>query len=166
MSRRNHGLHAAALGVTIAASVWLAVASSRGAEAQGPAAAGARGALGKGAVAAARVADAGTNGADAGGLSVEEASRRANRIARAKAQRQALREKIAPLLRGRPMDDALGIELDVHARRVARLARIAEVARAAGDARSETRAKELLAKETARHDAWLAAFAARAEGAK
>jgi hypothetical protein len=89
---------------------------------------------------------------------------KATRIARAKGQRQLLRKRVEELMRGRGMDPALKQELLRHAKRVARLERARAVAEDKKDAEQAARAEELLKRETARHDGWVAAFAAKEPG--
>lgn len=86
---------------------------------------------------------------------------KASRIARAKGQRQALRTKVEAIMKGREMDAGLKQELLLHAKRVARLERARAVASARKDTEQVTRATALLERESARHEGWVTAFAAR-----
>ena len=64
--------------------------------------------------------------------------------------------KAKAALKGKPMDNAFKQELKRHARRLARLERILEVAAEAEDDDTIERAEKLMDKENARHGKWLA----------
>ena len=82
--------------------------------------------------------------------------RRKSRGERAKSERDELRRKHGASLQNQPMQQ----ELRRHARTVARLERIKEIADADGKTELSARATAILAKENARHEKRLAALAA------
>jgi hypothetical protein len=133
---------------------------------------------GDGAAAAGHAAEAGgeVSATAAGGGKVDPAARMAevkkrhaergsNRAERAKASRDKMREKASKILHAKaagkdraaaePMVKALKQELKRHARRVARLDRVAVVAAEAGDAATLARADALMFKERERHERWM-----------
>ena len=94
----------------------------------------------------------------------EDIKAKAARIARAKNQRNALRDKVTGMLKGAPMDIALKQELTTHARRIARLERAKKLAADRKDQAGGERAAKLIEIENARHEKWLSGFDA-AKGA-
>jgi hypothetical protein len=62
------------------------------------------------------------------------------------------------MLHGRPVPPGLKVELEAHARRIARLERIRELAAAAKDSEAVAHADALLTKEHARHERALTGF--------
>jgi len=101
----------------------------------------------------------GAERADEGkGDEASRAARRAERQKRRMAQRAEMRKRITGALKGRPMAMAMKQELKRHARRVARLERIKELAEAAKDEDSLARVAKLMEKENARHEKWMAHY--------
>jgi hypothetical protein len=86
--------------------------------------------------------------------------RRDARAQRKKAGRDKMRKALKATLKGKPMSAAFKQELKRHARRLARLERILELAAEAEDDESLERAEKLLAKENARHGKWMQKHAA------
>ena len=76
-----------------------------------------------------------------------------------------LKAKVKEKLKNQPMAQAMKEELSRHAKRVARIMRVKEVAEGEKDADAVTRADKLLQKEQERHDKWMANYDAKA-GAK
>jgi hypothetical protein len=117
--------------------------------------------------------DGGSDASAAPGSAEKAAKHAAARKARkdsAKAAREQLRKQVASKLKGSPMSTAMREELKHHARRLARLERVKDVADEANDADSVARADKLIEKENARHDKWMAGYDVKAastkEGAK
>jgi hypothetical protein len=90
---------------------------------------------------------------------------KAERKDRAKKERDELRVKVQAKLKNQPMEQALKEELQRHARRLARIARVKAVATTEKDDDAGARADKLLKKEQERHDKWMANYTAKA-GAK
>ena len=88
---------------------------------------------------------------------------RAERKERAKKDRDELKKKVQEKLANRPMAQAMKEELARHARRVARILRVKEVAQTENDDDAVQRADKLLAKENARHDKWMASYDAKGD---
>lgn len=86
---------------------------------------------------------------------------KAERKDRAKKERDELRGKVQASLKNRPMEQAMKEELQRHARRLARIARVKEVATAEKDDDAGARADKLLKKEQERHDKWMANYATK-----
>lgn len=84
---------------------------------------------------------------------------------RGKKDRDELRKKVQDKLKNQPMAKAMKEELERHARRVARITRVKEVAVTEKDDDAQKRADELLKKENARHDKWMANYDAKADKA-
>jgi hypothetical protein len=78
------------------------------------------------------------------------------RLERRKSQEEAERTKIAAVLKGQPMTEAMRQELTRHARRLARLERIKAVASEAKDSVAVLRATKLIDMENTRHDKFAA----------
>jgi hypothetical protein len=89
--------------------------------------------------------------------------KKAQIIANAKADREALRVKVKSALKGQPMSEAMKQELKRHARRLARLERIKAVAQTEKDDAATARVDKLIEKENARHNKWMVSFDAKAD---
>jgi hypothetical protein len=90
---------------------------------------------------------------------IERIKQRAHERARNRKQRQvdirrSLRDRLAKRLAGRPITAAIRAELELYARRVARIRRIRFVAAEANDWEMVERADRTLAREHARHEKW------------
>ena len=86
---------------------------------------------------------------------------------KAKDERAVLKGKVQMALKGKPMNAAMTEELKRHARRLARLDRISDLARAMKDDDAVDRAKKLTDKENDRHGKWMAKFdGSKPEGTK
>jgi hypothetical protein len=83
--------------------------------------------------------------------------------AKAKSDRDELRGKVKVALKGQPMSEAMKQELKRHARRLARLERVKDVAKASADSEATARVDTLIDKENARHTKWMANFEAKAD---
>ncbi|WP_437742105.1 hypothetical protein WMF39_42055 [Sorangium sp. So ce1504] len=81
---------------------------------------------------------------------------------RKKSQREAARTKVVAALENQPMTEAMKQELRRHARRIARLERVNQLARDEKDQASSERVSKLIDKENARHETWMANFNAKA----
>jgi hypothetical protein len=81
--------------------------------------------------------------------------RRDKREQRQRDRRKALRKKLRRLLRGAPITDEIRTALRDHARRVARLRRVREIAAEKDDYDMVVRIDKLIAKENSSHDKWL-----------
>lgn len=101
--------------------------------------------------------------ANAPGMDPEK--QKAERTGRAKKQRDELKTKVKEKLKNQPMAQAMKEELTRHAKRVARILRVKDVADGEKDTDSVARADKLLQKEQERHDKWMASYDAKA-GAK
>jgi len=88
------------------------------------------------------------------------------RKAKSKDDRDALKKKVSTALKGQPMAVAMKQELERHARRLARLERVKDLAEEAKDTEATERVQKLLDKENARHDKWMANYDAKVTGAK
>ena len=86
--------------------------------------------------------------------------RRNARAQRKKAGRDRLRKALQATLKDKPMSAAYKQELKRHARRLARLERILELAAEAEDDETLERVEKLLARENARHGKWMRKHAA------
>jgi regulator of RNase E activity RraB len=75
-----------------------------------------------------------------------------DRVLRRRQQQDMERAKIAAVLRGQPMSEAMQQEMSRHARRLARLERIKALAVEAKDSAVVDRVTKLIEKENARHD--------------
>lgn len=95
-----------------------------------------------------------------------KAARKASREKNAKAEKEAVRAKVSGALKGQPMARAMKEELERHARRLARLRRVRDVAEDESDTATLERVDKLIAKENARHDRWLGNYDAKAGDAK
>jgi len=84
------------------------------------------------------------------------------RKAKAKDVRAEVKKKVEEVLKGKPLEAPFKEELQKHARRLARLDRAKSVADEAKDADTVTRVDKLIEKENARHDKWMAGYAAKA----
>lgn len=85
---------------------------------------------------------------------------------KAKEEREVLKGKVQMALKGKPMSAALKEALKRHARRLARLDRIADLARALKDDDTLDRTKKLIEKENDHHNKFMVKFDPSAEGAK
>jgi hypothetical protein len=92
--------------------------------------------------------------------------KRDQRKAKAKDEREAAKKKVSAALKGQPMAQAMKQELERHARRLARLWRVKELADEGEDKDAVGRVDKLIEKENARHDKWMANYDAKAAGAK
>lgn len=81
--------------------------------------------------------------------------RRAKREQRQRARRKALRSQLQRLLAGGPITGAIRDELRTHARRIAQLRRIREIAAEKDDYDMVIRIDKLIGRENARYDKWL-----------
>ena len=81
--------------------------------------------------------------------------------AKIKEKKELVRAKVTATLKGNAMSVALKEELQRHAKRMARLARIETLAAEAKDAVIVARAKKLEEKESLRHEKWLAGYDAK-----
>ncbi|MDI1479483.1 hypothetical protein [Polyangium sp. y55x31] len=88
------------------------------------------------------------------------------RKAKSKEEREALKKKVSTALKGQPMATAMKQELERHARRLARLERVKDLAEEAKDTEATERVQKLLDKENARHEKWMANYDAKTTGAK
>jgi hypothetical protein len=89
----------------------------------------------------------------------DPAAKAAERAERRTNQHKAERDRLRPVMHG-PIDDSLKGEMRRHAQRVARIERIKSLATDANDKDTTDRAAKLLDKESARHDKWMANYAA------
>lgn len=85
----------------------------------------------------------------------QAAERKAKRQQRAADRRKALRKTMNKWLKGGPITPAVRDELRDHARRVARLLRLQELAASRNDYDTVKRVERLLARENSRHDRFL-----------
>jgi hypothetical protein len=76
--------------------------------------------------------------------------------------RAEVKKQVEAALKGKPMEAGMKEELKRHAQRTARLERAKSVADEAKDADTVARVDKLIEKENARHDKWLAGYAAKA----
>ena len=95
----------------------------------------------------------------------KHASKRAERTTKSKAEKAALRAKVVAALKGHPMTQAMTEEVKNHARRLARLERVKDLAEDAKDTDAAARVDKLIAKENARHEAWMTKYDAKADKA-
>ena len=93
----------------------------------------------------------------------KHAARHAERVSRVKAEREELRTKIKAALKGRAFTPAMKEQLTRHARRIARLDRVKELAAAANDTEATARVDKLIARENARQEKWLSNAAAKTD---
>jgi hypothetical protein len=85
----------------------------------------------------------------------QAADRKAKRDERGRDRRKALRKTMRRWLRGGPITESVRAGLQEHARRIARLLRLEEIAAARNDYELAMRIEKLVARENARHDKWL-----------
>jgi hypothetical protein len=81
--------------------------------------------------------------------------RKAKRDERARDRRKALRKTMRRWLRGGPITESVRAGLQEHARRIARLLRLEEIAATRNDYDLVMRIEKLVARENSRHDKWL-----------
>lgn len=99
----------------------------------------------------------------------KEARKKARKEAQAKstpAEKAALRGKVSSALKGQPMSRAMKEELERHARRLARLQRVRDVAEDEADTATAERVNKLVAKENARHERWMSNYDAKSGESK
>ncbi len=99
----------------------------------------------------------------------KEARKKARKESREKnkqAEKAALRGKVTTALKGQPMSRAMKEELERHARRLARLRRVRDLAEDENDAAVTERVDKLVAKENARHERWISNYDAKTGDSK
>jgi hypothetical protein len=101
-----------------------------------------------------KAADKAEKAADKAELGADKAKAAEDRTARKAKEHDAQREKLKATLKG-PMDSSMRDELRRHAERLARLERIRMVAHTEKDTGTVDKVTSLVAKENARHDAWM-----------
>jgi hypothetical protein len=103
--------------------------------------------------------------ADEAEQKAQEAKRKEKKEARkakAKDERAELKKKVTAALKGQPMAQAMKQELERHARRLARLERVKDLAEEAKDTDAGGRVQKLIDKENGRHGKWMANYDAKA----